>query len=158
MKLRTTNRKARGGFAPTRRGDQKGQILIEVLVALAILGVVAVAFLTALTTTSLALIVADRHTTAESLTRSEIEYVQNSPYQGEDGGFSYQLPSGYPPWDPEHTLPSGFDNYSLVVTGVPVDPETHQTQEADEGIQKVTVEVYQQGQLVLTTSDYKTEQ
>jgi hypothetical protein len=87
------------------------------------------------------------------LTRSEFEYIQNSPYQ--DGGFSYELPSTPPSWDPEHTLPSGLANYSLVVTGVPIDPETHQTQQEDEGIQKVTVEVYQQGQLVLTTSDYK---
>lgn len=158
MKLRITNRKARGVLAPRRKGDQKGQILIEVLVALAILGIVAVAFLTALTTTSLALIVADRKTTADSLTRSEFEYIQNSPYQ--EGGFSYELPSTPPGWDPEHTLPSGFDNYSLVVTGVPIDPVTHQPlQGGDLGMQKITVEVYQQGRpepvLSPSPSDYK---
>jgi len=76
MRLRMRNRKAGRGLAPRRIGEQKGQILIEVLVALAILGIVAVAFLTALTTTSLALIVADRKTTAESLTRSEFEYIE----------------------------------------------------------------------------------
>lgn len=155
MKLRLRNRKAGGSLALRRKGDQKGQILIEVLVALAILGIVAVAFLTALTTTSVALIVADRKTTAESLTRTELEYIQNSDYWPHD--FTYELPSGYPPWDTGHTLPSGYNTYSLVVDGFFVNPVTHQRQTADDGIQKVTVEVYQQGQLVLTTSDYKTE-
>jgi len=159
MTSRIKDRKARRGLLPRLICQQKGQILIEVLVALAILGIVAVAFLTALTTTSLALMVADRHTTAESLTRSELEYIQNSDYDNLEGGFSYELPSAPPEWDPDHTLPSGFDNYSLVVTGIPVDPVTHETQQEDEGIQKVTVEVYQQGRLeaVLITSDYKTE-
>lgn len=152
------NRKAGRVLAPRRIGEQKGQILIEVLVALAILGIVAVAFLTALTTTSLALIVADRKTTAESLTRSEFEYIENSPYH--PGGFTYELPSEFPPWDAdqEHTLPSGFDNYSLVVTGVPIDPDTRlPLPEGDLDIQEVTVTVYQQGRPgpVLTTSDYK---
>ena len=48
---------------------QKGVALIEVLVAITILGVVAVGFLSALTTAYGAVIVADRHTKAESLTR-----------------------------------------------------------------------------------------
>jgi len=155
MKLRMSNRKAGGGFAARRRGSQRGQILIEVLVALAILGIVAVAFLTALTTTSLALIVADRKTTAESLTRSEFEYIQNSDYW--EDGFTYELPSGSPPWDSQHALPSGFDNYSLVVTAVPIDPETHQPSAGDMGMQEVTVTVYQEGrpEAVLTTHAHK---
>jgi type II secretory pathway pseudopilin PulG len=131
MKLRIRNRKARGVFAPRRKGDQKGQILIEVLVALAILGIVAVAFLTALTTTSVALIIADQKTTANSLTRSELEYIQNSEYR-DDGNYDLiDVPTGY----------------SLEVYVEPV----------EEGMQKVTVKVYQQDKLVLTTSDYKTE-
>ena len=155
MKLRIRNRRAGGGFTLRRRGDQRGQILIEVLVALAILGIVAVAFLTALTTTSLALIVADRKTTAESLTRSEFEYIQNSDYW--EDGFTYELPSGYPPWDSQHTLPSDVGNYSLVVTGVPIDPETHQPSAGDVGMQEVMVTVYQEGrpEPVLTTRAHK---
>jgi type II secretory pathway pseudopilin PulG len=156
MTSRIKDRKAQRGLLPRLIHQQKGQILIEVLVALAILGIIAVAFLTALTTTSLALVVADQKTTAESLTRSELEYIQNSPYQ--EGGFTYALPSGHPVWDGSHTLPSGYNNYSLVVAGVPIDPDTHQTQQTDEGIQKVTVKVYQQVKLVLTTSGYKIKQ
>ena len=53
-----------GKIAKTFRGNSKGQTLIEVLIALAILGIVVVAFMTALTTASRAIIVADEHTTA----------------------------------------------------------------------------------------------
>ena len=105
--------------------------------ALAILGIVAVAFLTALTTTSLALIVADQKTTAESLTRSELEYIANS---------EYPITSYYE---------TSVNNYTLKVYAVFINPETHQTQGVDEGMQQVTVKVYQQSKLVLTTSDYK---
>ena len=51
-------------------GSSRGFTLVEVLIALAILGIVAVAFLSALATASTALILADERTTAESLTRA----------------------------------------------------------------------------------------
>lgn len=59
---------------------EKGIVLIEVLAAIAILGVVAVGFLSALTTAYGAIIVADRHTRAESLTRTAFEYMRSLPY------------------------------------------------------------------------------
>ena len=61
------------------RGE-RGIALVEILVAIAILGVVAVAFLSALTSAYGAVIVADRHTRAESLTRTAFEYMRNLPY------------------------------------------------------------------------------
>jgi len=54
--------------------------LIEILVAIAILGVVAVSFLSALTAAYGAVIVADRHTKAESLTRTAFEYMRTLEY------------------------------------------------------------------------------
>ena len=147
------------------QGNSKGQTLIEVLIALAILGIVAVAFMTALTTASRAIIVADEHTTAESLTRSELEYVKNVSYDNlpPDSGWFYQLSTNPaeavpPPWEPgRKTLASHYTNYSVKVDGVPIDPNTHNPLPAgkDDGIQRITVEVYHQGKLVLTTSTYK---
>jgi len=52
--------------------NEKGMSLIEVLVALAILGIAAAAFLSGLATVSRALIIADERTTAESLAKTEI--------------------------------------------------------------------------------------
>ena len=60
--------------------NERGIGLIEVLIALAILGIVAAAFLSGLATASKAIYIADVRTTAESLARSQMEYVKNQPY------------------------------------------------------------------------------
>jgi len=116
---------------------EKGFSLIEVMIAVALLGVVAVAFLSALGTGSKAIFIADERATAESLARTEMEYVRNQDYSG--APWAYDLPSGTPPADPptwwasaNHTLPAGYDGYTVDVTAVPL----HAT---DDGIQKITV-------------------
>lgn len=140
-------------------GNSKGVSLIEVLIALAILGIIAVAFLGGLSTAYRAVVIASEQTNVESLTRSELEYVKNSPYW--EFGFSYEIPAtpdNPPPWDlPRTALDSHYAGYSLNVTGEPIDPDTYNPLPAgeDEGMQQIAVEVYHQGKLVLTTSSYK---
>ena len=135
---------------------QKGMTLIEVLIAIAILGMIAVPFLTALSTSSRALIIADERTTAESLVRSEMEYVKNCTYN--PTGFSYQIPpaADNTPWGGLHDLDSYYIDagYSVNVTGVPIDPDTGDPH-TDLHIQNITVKVYHGAKLVLTTSTYK---
>jgi prepilin-type N-terminal cleavage/methylation domain-containing protein len=126
--------------------SQKGQGLIEVLLAIAILGVVAVSFLTALATASKAIIVADERTTAESLARSEMEYIKNSPYDDTNNPPQYSL-------DPDITIPDSYTP-KPVIMAVRLDPEGNGTGN-DDGIQQITVEVYHQGNLILSTTDYK---
>ena len=142
---------------------QKGTTLIEVLIAIALLGLIAVPFLTALSTSSKGIIIADERTTAESLVRSEMEYVKNSPYNST--GFSYEVPptaNNTPPWDPSRTaLDDWYAGYSVSVTGVPINPDTGEALSPGEDlhIQNITVEVYHWGEdePVLTTSTYKIE-
>jgi prepilin-type N-terminal cleavage/methylation domain-containing protein len=124
--------------------SQRGQGLIEVLFAVAILGVVAVAFLSALATSSKAIIVADERTTAESLTRSQLEYIKNSVYDNINNPPQYSL-------DPDIDIP---DSYDIEIEAVRLDPENDSTED-DDGIQKITVKVYHQGNLILSTADYK---
>ncbi|MEA3442624.1 MAG: prepilin-type N-terminal cleavage/methylation domain-containing protein [Chloroflexota bacterium] len=150
---------------------QKGQSLIEVLIALAILGIVAVAFLTALSTASKSIIVSDEMTTAESLARSELEYVKSQDYIDYSKDFSEREPDVY---GRIAIPPELVGYYTLEATAEPInpsdqtDPETnpvtpsHQPYPAaagvyqkDAGLQQITVKVYHQGKLVLTTSDYK---
>jgi len=139
--------------------SQKGTTLIEVLIAIALLGLIAVPFLTALSTSSRGVIIADERTTAESLVRSEMEYVKNSPYNST--GFSYDVsttPDEPPPWDSSHALDDRYAGYSVNVTGVPINPDTGEAlSSGDKNIQNITVRVYHWGEdePVLTTSTYK---
>jgi len=147
--------------AKALRGSSKGLTLLEVLVALAIFSIIALAFFVGLATSYHGLIIADEHTTAESLTRSELEYIKSTSYSNLTGGFSYHLPvppGPPPPWAPDHNLDSQYENYSVNVTGVPINATTHEPLapgELDQGLQQITVEVYHGAKLVLTTADYK---
>ena len=131
---------------------QKGTTLIEVLIAIALLGMIAVPFLTALSTSSRALIIADERTTAESLVRSEIEYVKSQDYC--DAPWSYNVtsdgstPSSDSPCWPlgSHALPDNCKGYSLTVNASPI---------VGDGIRKITVTVWRDGEVVLITSTYK---
>ena len=125
----------RGVFAH----NESGVTFIETLIALAVLGLVAVAFLGGMTTATKATIIADEQATAESLIRSELEYVRNCAYQ-------YGV-SEYPV-DPLLTIPE-----SWVVTPPVVEP-LHAT---DDGIQKVTAKVEHSGEVVLVVEDYKVD-
>jgi type II secretory pathway pseudopilin PulG len=108
-------------------------MLIEVVVAVAILGVVAVGFLSALSSGYLALVLADENTVAESLTRSEFERIRQASYPVAD----YQRNNALP-------------GYDLAIDAANVNG-------GDSPIQSVTVEVRHQGELVLTTSTYKVD-
>ncbi len=145
--------------------NQKGQTLIEVLIALASLGIVAVAFLTALTTASRAIIVADEHTTAESLARTELEYVKSQSFY--ENSWDYTVTTSGSTWSnppswlsSSHALPNDYAGYSTEVTAEGYDANGDST--PDNGIWKITARVYHNespapDDLVLTTSTYKVE-
>ena len=59
---------------------QRGIGLIETVVALAILGLVGVAFLNGLSTTSRAVMISQENVAAESLANSQVEYIKTQDY------------------------------------------------------------------------------
>jgi len=121
-------------------GRESGVTFIETVVALAILGVIAVAFLNGLTTTSKSAFIADEQTTAESLAQSQIEWVKNASY-------SYNATTYSPA-----PIPSGKDylNYSALITAEPL-------RNPDDGIQKITVTVKRSNKGVITLEGYKVD-
>ncbi len=134
--------------------NEKGFTLIEVMIAIALLGIIAVAFLGALATASRALVIADERTTAESLARSQMEYVKNQGY------IDYSAdPHGV--YDKITTT----TDYSIDSTAVPFDPVTGQPYSQvggifvqDDGIQKITVTVSHLSKPdVITLEGYKTD-
>jgi hypothetical protein len=88
----------------------------------------------------MALIIADRRATAESLARTQMEYVKNQPYlRAPDGGVAtYNTTPG---------IPVGFSIWSLSrngtivsnVTGIPWDSRNNTAVHIDAGLQKITV-------------------
>ena len=132
------------------KGNETGLGLIETLVALAILGSIAVVFLSGLATTAKATLIADKRATAESITRSEMEYVKSQDYV--IAPWLYELPTTPPTWDASHTLPTGYNGYTANVTAELLDGH-----ETDDGIQKITVTVKRDDKSVLTIEDYKVD-
>ncbi len=121
-------------------GRESGVTFIETVVALAILGVIAVTFLNGLTTTSKSVFIADEHTTAESLAQSQMEWVKNASYS-----YNATTYSSAP-------IPSGKDylNYSTLITAEPL-------RSPDDGIQKITVTIKRSDKGVTILEGYKAD-
>ncbi|MDD5287984.1 MAG: type II secretion system protein [Dehalococcoidales bacterium] len=119
--------------------SQTGTSLLEILVALAILGIVAVAFLSGLATAAKASATADTQSLAESLARSEMEYVKLCAYQID--ATQYQV-------DPALTIPAEW-------TVLPASVQT--VHETDDGLQQITVTIQHHDNTVFVLKGYKTE-
>jgi len=157
-----------------RLRKQRGFTLIEVIIAMALLGIIAIAFLGALATASSAIIISDERTTAESLARSQLEYVKNQDYSDNQGhqwsykvtGSSRTVLAGAPSWwddDNPPLLSSIYAGYSVEVKTEDFDADNDGGIEVpgdDEGIQKITVNIYHPDtdpDPVITLEGYKVE-
>jgi prepilin-type N-terminal cleavage/methylation domain-containing protein len=122
---------------------EKGFSLMEVALAIALLGVVAIAYLGALATGSKAIMIADERATAESLARTQIEYVRSQEYSSADWNYtvtSTQRDSTDPPtwWDPGNDNPPLLSvDYNGYTASIVVEP----VHVLDDGIQIITVTI-----------------
>jgi prepilin-type N-terminal cleavage/methylation domain-containing protein len=124
--------------------SEKGFTFIEVVIALAVLGIIAVGFLGGLATASKGLLIADERETANNLAEAQMEYVKNQEYDSTNNPPQYALLSDIP------------DGYSIEVPMAErLDPEGDGMDD-DDGIQKIIVIVNHQDKLaVITLEDYK---
>jgi prepilin-type N-terminal cleavage/methylation domain-containing protein len=112
--------------------SEKGISLIETICAVAILGIIAVAFLSALATTSTARATNEERTSAKILAEGIIENIKTEQYS-----LSY-----------EPFIPPEFVGYTAIVTT---------TNERNGNIQKIVVTIHHKGQDVLSLESYKVD-
>ena len=115
-----------------------GVTLVETIIALAVLGTIAIIFLSGLVINSKAAYTADEQATASSLARSQMEWVQHTEYK--------LYARDYSP----DSLPGGKDyiNYSVTIAA-------RALHDPDDGIQKITVTVTRSGKEVTKLEGYK---
>ncbi len=119
---------------------ESGAALLETVVALAVLGTIAVTFLSGLVITSKAAFTADEQATAQSLAQSQMEWAQNADYV-----YSATQYSPVP-------IPSGGDyiGYSANITAALLPGHI-----SDDNIQKITVTIKRSGADVIQLEAYK---
>ena len=121
---------------------REGYTLIEVLVALAILGIVGVALFGGMTTATLATPIAQEHSTAQDIAESQMEYIRGQPYDNLNDPPQYDL------------LPDVPEGYRVILSASRLDPEGDGPED-DDGLQKIVLTVKHGEKTVTTLEAYK---
>ena len=105
--------------------------MVEIIIALALVSLAGVSFLTALTTVSRSTIKADRRSHAHSLALSQMEYILSQSYDNVTA-------------TPQYGLLAVPADWSANTTAVRLDPEGDGNSD-DDGIQEITVAIAYKG-------------
>jgi prepilin-type N-terminal cleavage/methylation domain-containing protein len=120
------------------QGRSRGFTLLEVVIAIALIGLIGVAVLSALSTASLALIISDQRATAESIARTQMEYIKDNSATQYDGNLTAPHPQYLSKAPSILPLPA---NYSVNTTAVRLDLDKPSDPSDDDGLQQITVTV-----------------
>ena len=145
MKYGQISRRARSSLQATHRPPvgavcrrfirrQRGAALIEVLIAASILAIAATTYLSAFSTSSIAIAKEDRRITADALAISQLHYARSLAFD--------TAPSSYA------TMPNLPQGYSITTNSEAIAGR-------DENIQRVTIEVTYSGKVLATLEDFK---
>ena len=138
-----------------RGPDQsRGQLLIEVLIALALMGVISMVFIGALYTSLHAARIADERSTAFTLAKSQMEFVKTLPYSVNEWDYTVSTdPPTYgakPTWWESNTpssLDAEFAGYTVTVT----------SSDFDEDIRLITATAFHNGTEVFALQNYEVD-
>lgn len=124
---------------PARNGE-RGFMLLETLLALGILAAVGVAFLSAMTTSSMATRAEQEQITGEALAKSQMEFIKGQDYRVD---MQYEvLPEQIP------------DGYLVDIMAEYMNPRGDGIHN-DDGLQKITITIIHGGEAVFTMEGYK---
>ena len=124
---------------------ESGMMLVEALVALAVLGLTAAVFLNGLAITAKSNLISNEQSQAGSLAKNQMESIKAHSY------IDFSVPG-----HEEYDVITAPTNYTIQVTTVPIDHDTGQPlPSGDNGTQKITVTVTHQGKTVNTITGYK---
>ena len=129
---------------------QRGISLIETLVGLALLGIIAVAFLSGLATTLKGVSLSQERVSVDSLVKSQIEYIKTqayvavADYRPDEEGKRYELINILP-----DLAAAGYSVEVIVI------PPTILSEAGGYELQKITVAVKRDGKAELVVSIYR---
>ncbi len=148
------------------RRDSRGALLIEVLIALAVLGVISVVFIGAMYTALHAARITDERSVGLTLAKSQLEFVKARPYSDNDWAYTVDVASADPDsvalepswWDsnPPGLLDSEYAGYSVQVSGVS-DIDLDGVDGPDVGIRTITATALHSGEPVFTLQNYEVQ-
>lgn len=120
----------------------KGVGFIEVIIALAILGLVAAAFLNGLSTSLNAIVISDEGSTALALAQGQMEHVKSLEYDEINNPPQYTENAGITP-----------PGYTVEISASRLDPESDGFDD-DDGLQQITIIIRRQSEEIFTLVDY----
>lgn len=150
------------------QGSSGGFTLIEVLVALALFGIIAITFLGGLTTASRAVLTGDVRTTAESLARTQMESIKNQEYIPADDYDPEESGSGEVVYGEIDINPDEFPGYTIWsanrddeivedVLGIPWDSEGNQSVDEDNELQRIKLVIKHEDRYIFSLEGYKVD-
>ena len=145
--------------------NERGASLVEAVIALGLLGLIATTFLMAVFIATKSIAIADERTTAESLARTQIEYVKQQEYLDADdndvASYLEQDVSANPAYD--HYSVESYDRDGApalegeIIT-IPWNSEINGPVLDDVGLQKISLTIYRDSKEVLTLEGYKVDE
>lgn len=139
---------------------ESGMTLIEVLIAVALIGIIGAAIMMGLGTTSKVLIATDERSTAESLARSAMEEIKMQLYihADEDGEATYDVSIGAPGYSICSVSFEG-DTQAVVegIRGVPWSVENNEPSTSDNGLQKIELVIKHEDREIFRLAGFKVD-